>query len=168
MADLISVSCPGCKAVFELPVELGGETGECTECGSIFKIPKVEEISAGKVEKTETGSIKVGKASPDGATNTVKLSRASIGMVPEIKDAFNFGPVASPAQSQPQPQAPKAPPRGRPPQKSMAEAFKPPAAATARNAASSGTKTRSRPAPRQKPAPVKQKSWLDRLMFWKK
>ena len=143
----ISVSCPGCGAVFELPPELGGETGECTECGSIFEIPKMEAIAQGNVQKTDTGSIKVSKA-PEGATNTVKLSRASIGMVPDVKDNFTFSTVKA-STSTHQGMA----------STSNTKRFK-------NNPATSST-TRSRSQiPAQKTAPVKKSFW-QMLMFWK-
>jgi len=101
----ISVACPGCKAVFELSSELGGELGECTECGAIFEIPRVDgglaapapqpapaPAPAPSVPTSDTGSVK--KQKP-GATNTVKLSRASIGMVPDVKDNFKFQSVST-------------------------------------------------------------------------
>jgi len=158
MADgVINVSCPGCNAVFELPASLGGETGECTECGSIFEIPKIEAVKEGKLQTTDTGSVKVGKASPEGATNTVKLSRASIGMVPDIKDSFQFGVVNK---------APTATHAGGSPMTatSTRKSFKapPPPSPTS---TSTATKTKTQP-PRQQP-PKQQKSWLQKLMFWK-
>ena len=88
MAETIKVACPGCDAIFAIPVELGGEIGECTECDTVFEIP---EVSSKK--KNETVKPIVPKMSPEEvqATGTIKLSRASIGMIPDLKDAFNFG-----------------------------------------------------------------------------
>ena len=98
MAEILHVSCPGCEAVFELPANLGGELGECTECCAIFEIPMTE--TARQMKKTDTGTIQVKKAEASEGTNTVKLSRASIGMVPDIKDSFKFDVVdAAPATS---------------------------------------------------------------------
>lgn len=89
----IDVSCPGCGAVFLVPVTLCGEMAECTECSAVFEIPGVGEVPS--TLNTDTGAVKTIRAS-DGdngreATNTVKLSRASIGMIPSMKDNFNFG-----------------------------------------------------------------------------
>ncbi len=88
MAETIKVACPGCNAIFAIPIELGGEIGECTECDTVFEIP---EVSSGK-KKDEVKPI-IPKMSPDEvqATGTIKLSRASVGMIPDLKDAFNFG-----------------------------------------------------------------------------
>ncbi len=161
MADgVINVSCPGCNAVFELPSSLGGETGECTECGAIFEIPKIEAVKDGKFQTTETGAVKVGKASPEGATNTVKLSRASIGMVPDIKDSFQFG-VVNKAPTSTQTGVGAMPPTA------TRKTFKNPNTAT-----STTTKTKTQTqtsAPQGKGFPQKpqKKSWMQKLMFWK-
>lgn len=150
MADgNINVSCPGCGAVFELPPEMGGEVGECTECGAIFEIPRIEAIQQGQVQKTDTGSVKVSKA-PEGATNTVKLSRASIGMVPDVKDSFRFSTVKAPTGTH---QAMGS--------TSTTKRFK-------NSSSSTGTssKTRVAQAPQQK-APAGKKPWWSFLLFWK-
>lgn len=90
-ARMINLSCPGCGAVFELPAELGGEVGECTECGTTFEIPMLEEIEHGDFEKTETGTIQVEEGDyEDTPTNTVKLSRSSIGMIPDVRSEFKL------------------------------------------------------------------------------
>ena len=95
----IDVSCPGCSAVFSVPIELCGEMAECTECSAVFEIPKVSEVPP--TLNTDSGAIK-GIAAPaasvdnsTAATNTVKLSRASIGMIPSIKDSFSIDLNAS-------------------------------------------------------------------------
>lgn len=97
----IDVSCPGCNAVFSVPVELCGEMAECTECSAVFEIPRIDEVPP--TLNTDTGAIKgiaaptpaPGAESNTAATNTVKLSRASIGMIPSIKDSFVLGQNAS-------------------------------------------------------------------------
>ncbi|OGV58294.1 MAG: hypothetical protein A2X49_01755 [Lentisphaerae bacterium GWF2_52_8] len=153
MADLIQVSCPGCNAIFELPPELGGELGECTECSAIFEIPRVEAIQEGAVQKTDTGSVKVEKKSPDGATNTVKLSRTSIGMVPQVKDSFQFGVVnKSPTSTQ----------TGTRTSSTLGtkKSFTKPPSSTS---TVSKTKTSM-----QKSAHSKKKAWWEYLLFWKK
>lgn len=95
MADTIVISCPGCDAIFELPTELGGQVGECTECGAIFEIPTIKAVDHGDFEKTDTGAVKPEVADNfDGApTDTVKLSRSSVGMIPDVKDSFKFDEV---------------------------------------------------------------------------
>ncbi|MDD5727818.1 MAG: hypothetical protein PHV59_04555 [Victivallales bacterium] len=104
MAKEINVSCAGCNAVFSVPIEYCGETAECAECGKLFKIPVPAEKSEKKAEssggnapvadesaKTDTGPIKgVESKNVTDATNTVKLSRSGIGMIPEVKDDFRF------------------------------------------------------------------------------
>ncbi len=100
MSIEIEVSCPGCNAVFNVPSELSGEIAECSECATVFEIPKFEEVT--QIQGTETGAIK-GKVTEEseGATNTVKLSRTSIGMIPSLKDSFTFGDPISQASAQP-------------------------------------------------------------------
>ncbi len=88
MAETIKVACPGCDAIFEIPIELEGELGECTECGVVFEIPKIE---AGKRDEKVKPIIPEMSDEDIEATGTVKLSRSSIGMIPELKDAFDFG-----------------------------------------------------------------------------
>jgi len=102
----LEVSCPGCSAIFNVPIELAGEVAECSECGAVFEIPKPEEIQ--QEAGTETGAIK-GKITEESetATNTVKLSRTSIGMIPSLKDSFTFGdPVRPTTQAVPPPPRP--------------------------------------------------------------
>ncbi|HRR50106.1 MAG TPA: hypothetical protein P5293_09185, partial [Bacteroidales bacterium] len=99
----LEVSCPGCSAIFNVPAELAGEIAECSECGAVFEIPKPEESP--QEPGTETGAIK-GKITEESetATNTVKLSRTSIGMIPSLKDSFTFGdPVKSTTPPPPRP-----------------------------------------------------------------
>lgn len=88
MSETVKVACPGCNAIFEIPVELGGELGECTECDTVFEIP---QINASKPEEEIKPIVPEMSAEDIEATGTVKLSRASIGMIPDLKDAFNFG-----------------------------------------------------------------------------
>jgi hypothetical protein len=92
-----------------LPKELGGEVGECTECGAIFEIPIVDEdfasqspdetSSDNEVNKSDTGVFKASEIQADEGTNTVKLSRTSIGMVPDVKDNFSFDVVKQPTKT---------------------------------------------------------------------
>jgi hypothetical protein len=100
------VSCPGCSAVFSVPVELCGEMAECTECSAVFEIPRVGEIphTLNTDSSVIQGIIPPPAFSGDNtaATNTVKLSRASIGMIPSLKETFTVGqnapqPVSAPS-----------------------------------------------------------------------
>ncbi len=98
--ETFTIGCPGCEATFDLPISLGGELGECTECSVIFEIPKLD---GGAEEEnlidTDSGTVKTVAADDQGATNTVKLSRNSIGMVPDVKDSFNFDVVEKPSEN---------------------------------------------------------------------
>ena len=40
----ISTTCPGCKALFELPDDLAGESVRCEKCGEIFEVPALEAL----------------------------------------------------------------------------------------------------------------------------
>ena len=135
MPEEIDIACPGCSAVFGVPIELSGETAECAECGVIFEIPSLE-AGSGNMESTDTGAIKGVEADGD-TTNTVRLSRTGIGMIPQVKDSFTLGGAPSggmmgsaPAQkkkkSAPRPSTPSAPPKpAAPPKKSMKKAKSP-------------------------------------------
>jgi hypothetical protein len=115
--SIIRVSCPGCNIVFEVPPELGGQIGECTECGSTFIIPQLpgaapppqpveyqEETAQETVPEytntdTQTSNDMAKTAmgieldDDEGPTNTVKLSRSSIGMMPDVDDNFSVNVV---------------------------------------------------------------------------
>ena len=101
MPEEIDVSCPGCSSVYTIPVEFCGETAECEECDSLFDIPSLKELQKRK-KGTGTGPIKgVQLNNAPEKTNTVKLSREKIGMIPELKDAFGFDkPAKSVAYNQ--------------------------------------------------------------------
>ena len=71
MAD-ISIHCSNCNTEYEVPEEMLGQEVECSECGSVFTVATAEEAAT-----EETGS-----------TNTVKISRSGIGMVPQLEDDF--------------------------------------------------------------------------------
>ena len=95
MAEEFDVSCPKCSMVFTVPRELCGEMAECSECATVFEIPFPEEVPA--IETTDTGAIKGIAAQPEevvDTTNTVKLSRTGIGMIPNLKESFEFGTKA--------------------------------------------------------------------------
>lgn len=103
----IDVACPGCNAIFGVPMEFCGETAECAECGTMFEIPTLDEKPDGMLDSTETGAIKGVEADDVGeATNTVRLSRTGIGMIPQVKDSFHLGgppPSAAPFSAAQQP-----------------------------------------------------------------
>ena len=105
MPEEIDVACPGCNAIFGVPQEYCGETAECAECGTMFEIPGLPE-EAGNLEDTKTGAIQGIESDDAGeATNTVRLSRTSIGMIPQVKDSFSLGSSASPTPKKPMPSA---------------------------------------------------------------
>ena len=70
MAD-ISIHCSNCNTEYEVPEEMIGQEVECSECGTVFTVAVVQAA------EEETGS-----------TNTVKISRSGIGMVPQLEDDF--------------------------------------------------------------------------------
>ncbi len=97
MPDEIEVSCPNCSVVFSVPGDLCGELAECSECNSVFEIPFPE--GSKQLDKTETGAIKgsvIAETENVDTTNTVKLSRTGIGMIPTLKESFEFGTKAPP------------------------------------------------------------------------
>lgn len=140
MPEEVDVACPGCNAIFGVPVEFCGETAECAECGTMFEIPTIDAQPEETMTNTETGAIK-GVESDDGgeATNTVRLSRTGIGMIPQVKDSFQLGgpPATSSAPGKPSP----------------AKSFKKPGAPKPPAAAPSAP---SAPAPAPSPAPAPQ------------
>lgn len=92
MPEEIDVACPGCNAIFGVPMEFCGETAECAECGTMFEIPTIEPTNDSTLANTDTGAIKGVEADDVGeATNTVRLSRTGIGMIPQVKDNFQLG-----------------------------------------------------------------------------
>lgn len=95
--ETISISCPGCGAVFDVPTEMGGEVGECTECGTTFEIPLIEADEPTDLNTTDTGTIQVQESGVSETTNTVKLSRTSIGMIPNVQSNFKVDVVQRPS-----------------------------------------------------------------------
>ena len=93
MPDSFSFSCPQCGASFEVPEEYCEQTAECAECNSTFVLPSLEEfqsaVSATCVINTNEIFAEE-EANAMEETGTVKIDRASIGMIPEIKDAFDL------------------------------------------------------------------------------
>jgi hypothetical protein len=128
--SIIRVECPGCKVAFDVPSSFAGQSGECSECGSIFVIPVISEPEAPRqnitqevqkvghtdqedlapppppvleVDNTKSQPIKIEDDDSE-PTHTVKLTRSSIGMVPDVKDSFKVGLIqkaASASQTHP-------------------------------------------------------------------
>lgn len=126
MAKEFNVACPSCSAIFSVPAELAGEMAECAECNAVFEIPcppqaPEEAASGGNYEETPTGAITGVASDGEGVTNTVRLSRTSIGMIPKVKDAFNFDqPANVPRAGAPAPRPSPAPqPRAAAPKPSI-------------------------------------------------
>ena len=154
MADEVDIECPGCNAVFGVPVELCGETAQCAECETVFEIPTLDEDEGdGKLTSTDTGAIK-GVETDGDATNTVRLSRTGIGMIPQLRDDFSLGGgSAAPPQS---PKAPSGPPKKR---------FSTSPSPAAPSAPSAPKKSSHASAPAPAAAKVKIPSWMKvRLM----
>ena len=164
MPEEIDVACPGCNAIFGVPIEYCGETAECAECGTMFEIPTPDEKPGGQFDTTETGAIKGVESDDIGeATNTVRLSRTGIGMIPQIKDNFQLGgsPAPAPAMqktagktftkpSAPRPAAAPSAPASAPTAPSAPAAAPSPAAAPAQAAA---TAPETQSAPKEKIIP---------------
>ena len=93
MPEEIDVACPGGNAIFGVPLEFCGEMAECAECSTVFEIPIPEEDEE-TYASTDTGAIQ-GLESDGETTNTVRLSRTGIGMIPQVKDSFTFGETGS-------------------------------------------------------------------------
>lgn len=72
-----------------MPLEFAGETAECAECDFVFEIPTPDHIE--DYDVTETGTITGVEIDEKIAKGTVRLSRTSIGMIPTMKDKFEFG-----------------------------------------------------------------------------
>ncbi len=93
MADTINISCPNCETLFEVPAEMVGETVECTECGTAFEIAAPVDEEVPQAEEGEIAEA-AEEAAPTGeGTNTVKMSRTSIGMVPTVQDSYQLGVI---------------------------------------------------------------------------
>jgi hypothetical protein len=145
MADEVDIECPGCNAVFGVPVELCGEMAQCAECETVFEIPSLDEEGAdGNLTSTDTGAIKGIEADGD-ATNTVRLSRTGIGMIPQIKDDFTLGAPPSSAKPPPGPSAP-APPKKQFTKHSPAKPATPPSSSRETRAAAPPPEAPSKPA----------------------
>ncbi|OGV38685.1 MAG: hypothetical protein A2020_03940 [Lentisphaerae bacterium GWF2_45_14] len=99
MPENLKVSCPGCNLVYDLPAEYAGQAAECTECGAIFTItspqsspvpPQQSPAAATTAPVNEQPQAATKMDGDGGPTNTVKLSRASIGMLPDVNDQFRI------------------------------------------------------------------------------
>ena len=93
MADTINISCPNCETLFEVPEEMTGETVECTECGTAFEVVALEQPVEQDVAEEPDGEVAAPGGEQPGSTNTVKMSRTSIGMVPTVQDSYQLGVV---------------------------------------------------------------------------
>jgi hypothetical protein len=146
MPEEVDVACPSCNAVFSVPLEFCGETAQCAECDTVFEIPLAEEGAEGQLLSTDTGAIKT-DADAEEATNTVRLSRTGIGMIPQVKDSFSFGGDA-PAAPTPAPKPVKKPSLA----KSPTPAAPPPATPAA--PPSPNAEKFAPPEPKEAPAPT--------------
>ncbi len=103
MSEQINVQCYRCKTVYKLEYELRGQLVECTVCNTIFVVPELGEGHDGKILKTnpyveESSDVdqdsclhtspKFDSADLSTKTKTIKLSRTSCGMVPDVDDKF--------------------------------------------------------------------------------
>jgi hypothetical protein len=91
----IKVSCPKCKTAYTVPMDFVGQAAECGQCDSTFVIPNPEDKSKEYVS-TETGTISAEEIDKALCKHTVKISRHSVGMIPNIKDRFEFGTKSIP------------------------------------------------------------------------
>jgi hypothetical protein len=174
MAD-IKVACPGCSYVYDLPGEYAGQVGECTECGATFVIPEPTETAPAQEPSdarptpsteeqppseeqapaesqevsTDTAAGIVYDIEEEGPTNTVKLSRASIGMLPDVDDQFNVNVVNKEEKPAP-PQAPAPSPMSSTKIKNPRKTFK-----------------NVKPKAKFAPKPRKKKKWWQSIFFWK-
>lgn len=83
-------ACPGCATLFEVPVSMVGETVECTVCGVAFTVEERKSAPSG-TDTVDDVALHAGEET--GATNTIKMSRTSIGMVPVVQDSYQLGVV---------------------------------------------------------------------------
>ena len=76
----IKVYCSNCSTEYEVPEEMLGQEAECAVCNQTFvvEIKQEEESSEGE------------------GTNTVKISRSGIGMMPTVEDTFRVNLVDTP------------------------------------------------------------------------
>lgn len=90
MSEEINISCPECDVSFCVPIEFCGETAECDACGKLFKIKDPRNEIVENLKNTDTGSVADDPIDID-TTNTLKLSRSGIGMMPDVNDGFQLG-----------------------------------------------------------------------------
>ncbi len=95
MQKEFKVSCPKCKTVYVVPIEFVGQVAECANCDLTFIVPDISDESKEYVT-TETGTISAEEIDKALCKNTVKVSRHSVGMIPTIKDKFEFGSKSVP------------------------------------------------------------------------
>ena len=94
MSDSFSFSCPACGATFEVPVSFCGQTAECAECDSAFVLPTQAEFEAAMSATCVIDTTELVESQSEHNdmedTGTVKIDRASIGMIPDLKESFDF------------------------------------------------------------------------------
>lgn len=113
MAEKINVQCYRCKTVYNLEYELRGQLVECAVCNTIFVVPKLGEDHNDKILKTNPyieessskhsdsklhTSPKFNTANTSTKTKTIKLSRTSCGMVPDVDDKLGACEARNPLQ----------------------------------------------------------------------
>ena len=115
MSETIHVQCYRCKTVYEIEYELRGQLVECAVCNTIFIVPKLGEEHKNQILKTnpyveehpaegEEANLQtaVGAESTSGLptkTKTIKLSKTSCGMIPQIEDKFGTCQAHNPMHS---------------------------------------------------------------------
>lgn len=109
MSEKINVQCYKCKTVYELDSEMRGQVVECAVCNAVFSIPelqhKVEMIatnpyindSAKAAFDDDEFNLKttsnldekaLGTETTKLPTETIKITKASQGMIPKVEDKF--------------------------------------------------------------------------------
>lgn len=85
MSENFTFECVSCKTELEVPIEYCGFQAECTECSATFVLPTLEEVeAAGSVHEVSNDDGEMAE------TGTVKIDRASIGMIPDVADQFKL------------------------------------------------------------------------------
>ena len=96
MSESFIYSCFNCGTELEVPIEFCGQHAECTECSQVFALPSTDEVQAAIDGQASAGN-EVPEQAPTPVeeeedsmteTGTVKIDRASIGMIPDVSDQF--------------------------------------------------------------------------------
>lgn len=97
MSDSFTFTCVSCGASLEVPIEYCGMDAECTECAAAFTLPTLEELEQPAEEaapapqpaaEPEPVEESANDTNAMADTGTVKIDRASIGMIPDVADQF--------------------------------------------------------------------------------